>query len=230
MLIGLFGGSFNPVHHCHLSVASQTRDRLGLDRVVFIPSGDPPHKASSALAPAAHRVEMVRRAIATDPSFVLSEVEVQRDTKSYTIDTICELREQYGAATDFYFIIGLDAFLDFPTWREPERLLTLCHFVVVSRPGSSFASLSSMPLLPAMSRDSLIALDAHDHERLEVRLAHDSTLILLALPPCATSASDIRNRLQQGRRVSSLLPASVESYIIQLRLYLEGSDRSRVKG
>lgn len=88
MRLGLFGGTFNPIHICHLAIAAQTRDRMGLDRVLFIPTGDPPHKPPGVLAPAEHRCEMVRLAIAGEPSFALTDIEVRRPTKSYSIDTV----------------------------------------------------------------------------------------------------------------------------------------------
>jgi len=226
MKVGLFGGTFNPIHHCHLSVARQVRDRLALDRIVFIPSSDPPHKPTGDLAPARHRVEMVRRAIAAEPSFTVSEIETGRPGKSYSIDTVCELLEEYGPA--LYFILGLDAFRELPDWREPAELLRLCHFVVVSRPGSSFLIVGSMPLLPALDGDALKALDSGGAERLDVPLSGGRTLILLPLPPCDASASDIRKRLRRRLDVSRELPASVQSYIIQFGLYQEESDHTRV--
>src|SRR5437763_3332726 len=102
MRIGLLGGTFNSIHRCHLAIATQTRDRLGLDRVVFIPSGDPPHKPSESVAPAKHRFEMVRRAIASDPSFGISDIEVRQATRSYSIDTVRALREEYGATAELF--------------------------------------------------------------------------------------------------------------------------------
>jgi nicotinate-nucleotide adenylyltransferase len=226
MKVGLFGGTFNPIHHCHLSVARQVRDRLALDRIVFIPSSDPPHKPTEDLAPARHRVEMVRRAIEPEPSFTVSEIETSRPGKSYSIDTVRELLEEHGPA--LYFILGLDAFRELPDWREPAELLRLCHFVVVSRPGSAFLNVGSMPLLPALDRDALKALDSGGAGRLDVPLSGGRTLILLPLPPCDASASDIRKRLRRRLDVSRELPASVQSYIIQFGLYQEESDHTRV--
>jgi nicotinate-nucleotide adenylyltransferase len=106
MRIGLLGGTFNPIHNCHLSIAAQIRDRLNLERVLFIPSSDPPHKPSTSLAPAAHRHEMVRLAIASEPSFALSDVELKRANKSYSIDTVRTLRIEFGPSAELFFILG----------------------------------------------------------------------------------------------------------------------------
>lgn len=228
--IGLFGGTFNPVHRCHLEIARQARTRLKLDRVLFIPSGDPPHKAAGSLAPAPHRVEMVRLAIAHDPTFAVSEVESSRLTKSYSIDTVRALRAEFGPETELFFILGLDAFLEFPSWRKPKELLSLCHFVVVSRPGVSFVSLASLPFLPSLDRTALASLDAGKQDRYDLPLSANTGLTLLPLPPCDASASDIRRRIRNRLSLSNLLPAPVESYIIHYKLYQEGTDRTGVKG
>lgn len=230
MRIGLFGGTFNPVHRCHLQIAQQTQSHLKLDRMLFIPSGDPPHKAPGSLAPAHHRVEMVRLAIADDPTFAVSEVETSRPTTSYSIDTVRALRAEYGPKTELFFIIGLDAFLEFPSWRQPKELLGLCHFVVVSRPGAAFEPLGSLPLLPPLDRTVLAALDAGTQDRYDVPLSETTGLTLLSLPPCDASASDIRDRLRNKRSLSNLLPGPVESYIICFGLYQGGTNRTGVKG
>jgi nicotinate-nucleotide adenylyltransferase len=230
MKIGLFGGAFNPPHRCHLAIAAQTRDRLYLDRIVFIPSGDPPHKGPESLAPAAHRLEMVRRAIAGDPSFTLSEAEIRRSAKSYTIETVGLFRNEYGPDAELFFLIGLDAFLDLPNWRQPGDLLRACHFVVVSRPGNLFRTLLDLSLLPPVAPAAMAALDAGRQDRLDVPIPGGTLLILLRLPPCDASASDIRARLRKRASVAGLLPVGVESYILQANLYREETDRTGVQG
>ncbi|MGH7230479.1 MAG: nicotinate-nucleotide adenylyltransferase [Nitrospiraceae bacterium] len=228
MKIGLLGGAFNPIHRCHLAMAAYTRDQLALDCILFIPTGDPPHKPSDALAPGHHRFEMVKLAIADEPSFDLSDVEIRRPIKSYSIDTVRALHADFGAETELFFLTGLDAFLEFPTWKEAPALLRACHFVVLGRPGSAFLSLTGMPLLPPILRDALAALDDHRTRRLDVQIPGGGSLILLWMPPCDVSASAIRRRLTQRLAVSNLLPASVESYIMRLNLYQEASDHTGV--
>jgi len=225
MNLGLLGGSFNPVHNGHLAIARQTREALELDQILFIPTSQPPHKPNASLAPAQDRYEMARLAIASDPSFAISDVEIRRPGKSYSIDTIRLLQQEYGAQTQLFFLIGLDAFLDFPSWRDPQTLLELCQFVVLSRPGLSFRSLSTVPLLPPIPYPSLADLDAGRISRIEAPLGKQR-LTYLKLPPCPVSASDIRSRIRQGFTVANLLPPLVESYILQHHLYQEDRDRT----
>jgi len=223
--LGLLGGSFNPVHNGHLAIARQTREALGLDQVLFIPTSHPPHKPNNSLAPSQDRYEMVRLAIASDPAFAISDVEIRRPGKSYTIDTVRLLQQEYGAQTQLFFLIGLDAFLDFPSWRDPQTLLTLCRFVVLSRPGLSFRSLSTVALLPPIPYPSLADLDAGRISRIEAPLGEQG-LICLKLPPCPVSASDIRSRIRQGLPAANQLPPLVESYILHHHLYQEDRNRT----
>ena len=218
MRLGLLGGTFNPVHNGHLAIARQTRDALGLDQVLFIPTGDPPHKPEVTLAPAIDRYEIVRLAIASDPFFAVSDVELRRLGKSYSVDTVRLLQQEYGPNTQLFFLIGLDAFLDFPSWREPASLLTLCSFVVISRPGRSFRTLATMPLIPPLPTQSLADLDVGRASRLDIPIGTQH-LTCLRLPPSDVSASDIRAKIKQGLSVANLLPASVESYILTHHLY-----------
>jgi nicotinate-nucleotide adenylyltransferase len=223
--LGLLGGSFNPVHNGHLAIARQTREALGLDQVLFIPTSQPPHKPNNSLAPAQNRYEMVHMAIASDPTFAISDVEIRRPGKSYTIDTVRLLQQEYGAQTQLFFLIGLDAFLDFPSWRDPQTLLALCTFVVLSRPGLSFRSLSTVALLPPIPYPSLADLDAGRISRIEAPLGEQG-LICLKLPPCPVSASDIRSRIRQGLPAANQLPPLVESYILHHHLYQEDRNRT----
>ena len=216
--IGLLGGTFNPVHNGHLAIARQTRGALMLDRVVLVPSGDPPHKPHQRLASAKDRYEMVRLAIASDPELSISDVEVRRSGASYSIDTVRLLQQEYGPETRLYFLIGLDAFLEIETWREPDTLLTLCSFVVLSRPGFSFQALAALPLIPRLPETSLRDLDEGRSSRLDVSVGAQS-LICLRLPPSHVSASEIRARIAQGASTANLLPPAVESYILQHHIY-----------
>ncbi len=228
MKLGLLGGSFNPIHYGHLGIARHARESLPLDQVLFIPTGDPPHKRDGALAPAKDRYEMVRLAIAGDPTFTLSDIEVRRRGKSYSIDTVQELRQQYGPSTDLYFLIGLDAFLDFTSWREPQALLKACRFVVISRPGQSYRSLVKLSMLPPLDPRALAQLDSGEMNRLEIAIPSGPGILLLPLPPCSTSASDIRQRIKKGMSLANLLPPPVESYILQHRLYQEDPDHAHI--
>ena len=226
--LGLFGGSFNPIHNGHLAIARQAHEILKLDRTLFIPPGDPPHKQDGALAAAQHRLEMGRLAISGTPAFELSDIEVARQGKSYSIDTVRELQQRYGPAATLFFLIGLDAFLDLPNWREPDALLAACSFVVISRPGQSFTALATLPFLRNLPTDKLMALDAGQLNRLDLPLPSGQALICLALKPSPISASDIRQRIQRGALLANLLPPPVESYILHTQLYREDQHRTHI--
>lgn len=226
--LGLLGGSFNPIHTGHLALARHVLDKLELDRVLFLPTGDPPHKRDGSLASAKDRYEMVRLAIADTPSFELSDVELRRAGKSYTVDTVRTLQRQFGPSIDLHFLIGLDAFLDLANWKDPLELLRRCRFVVVPRPGHSFQSLATMPLLPKLELQALAQLDTGESPRLDIALPSCRDIICLSIPPCATSASDIRQRIRSGTTLANLLPPLVESYILHHRLYQEDRDHTNI--
>ena len=228
MRLGLLGGSFNPIHNGHLSIALQARDQLQLDRILFIPTGDPPHKEDGTLAPAADRYEMVRLAIAENPVFSISDIEVTRTGKSYSIDTVRELQRQYGTSTDLFFLIGLDAFLLFASWREPQALLNACQFVVIARPGQSFQSLANLPMLPKTDPHALAQLDAGHRIRLDIAIPACPGIICLSLTPSSISASEIRQRIRRGAALANLLPPTVESYILRHCLYKESRDHTHI--
>lgn len=219
--IGLLGGTFNPIHRCHLTLAHEVRHRLNLDLVLFIPTGDPPHKLTAGLAPAQDRLAMVTLALEGEPSFAVSDIEVRRPGISYSIDTVTLLQQEWGTTAKVYFLIGLDAFLDLATWRRAGDLLTSCHFVVVSRPGASFTDLSRMELLPRLDEAALHNLDVGRTDSLVFELPGAHRLFLLAIPPCVVSATLIRERLRRQSSLDGLLPAQVESYILRKGLYRE---------
>lgn len=228
MKLGLLGGSFNPIHNGHLGIANHAREKLLLDQVLFVPTGDPPHKRDDALAPAKDRFEMVRLAIADIPAYRLSDSELRRPGKSYSIDTVRDLQQLYGPSFDLYFLIGLDAFLDFSTWKEPHALLEACRFVVLSRPGQSFRSLTKLSMLPNLDPLALAQLDSGEAARLDIAIPLSPGLICLSVPPCSISASDIRQRIRRGEALANLLPHPVESYILQHRLYQEDRNHTHI--
>ena len=133
--LGIMGGTFDPIHMGHLIAAECAREVAGLDEVLFVPAGDPPHKESGDVTPAKHRYMMTLLATVTNPRFSVSRIELERRGKSFTVDTLEALQKEYGEETELYFILGTDSMADIPNWHQPERLLTLCHFLVVGRPG-----------------------------------------------------------------------------------------------
>ena len=126
MKIGIFGGTFNPIHLGHLHIAEQTQREMALDQIMFLPTGDPPHKPPETLAPAPHRLEMVRLALKNHPYFVVSDYEAISPAKSYTIHTLQHLKEELEG--ELFFMVGLDAFLDIASWKRAEELLKLTNF------------------------------------------------------------------------------------------------------
>lgn len=198
MDIGVLGGTFDPVHVAHLILAEEARIRLGLSKVLFVPAGQPWLKVNYVVATQQHRVEMVRRAIASNPYFELSTIELEHTGPSYTVDTITVLQKQLGAEASLFFILGLDALRDLPLWKEPAKLIQICRLVVATRLGSNVPDLRSLEEAMPGVLDSLVQLD---------------------MPVIEISSSKIRQRLAQGLSIRYLVPDEVERYILQQRLY-----------
>jgi nicotinate-nucleotide adenylyltransferase len=216
--IGIMGGTFNPIHFGHLRVAEEVREKFGFKKILFVPSGNPPLKTAD-LADASHRYEMTGLAIKANPFFALSDVECRRRGKSYTVETMASLREEHPGCEP-YFILGIDSFLDMPNWYQPERLSELTHFVVVSRPGFLFSSLSSR--IPV---DGKILSDL-DSCRIDVHrtvIGKGKEIRLINVTPIGVSATTMRALIREGMSIKYLLPETVESYIIANKIYSEGS-------
>ncbi len=214
MRLGIFGGTFNPIHLAHLVVAERLREELGLGRVLFIPSSLPPHKETT-VAGAGHRLEMVRRAVAGNPHFAASGLEIARGGRSYAVDTLRELaRRQPG--DDIYFLLGGDAFAEIGSWRDAAALFALADFVVLPRPG--FPLGDPRPSLPE-------GLAAGEPETTEggtltrFPLAGGHGVWTTRAPLIEISSSDIRSRVAVGRSIRYLVPEEVASYIRQEGLY-----------
>jgi nicotinate-nucleotide adenylyltransferase len=217
MNIGLFGGTFNPIHTCHLTVADQVRRLMALDRIVFIPAGTPPFKAAS-LAPAADRLEMVKLAVEPQPWAEVSTIEIDREGPSYSIETVTTLRREQPEDA-LFFLVGADAFADILGWRDYRRLLTLCEFIVIGRPNRSFLSLRELPLLAQEEPARLRALDRGELTQERIALTAGGRIWLVHLPPCPVSSTQIRTAVHEGRPLESLLPEPVHSYILRRGLY-----------
>ena len=201
MRIGLLGGTFDPVHLGHLLIAEESRVSLELDQVLFVPAGRPWLKEGQALTEACHRVRMVELAVASNPHFQVLRNEVDRAGLSYTVDTLEELGSEMPADTEFYFILGLDAFESFHRWKEPERILQLCRLAVVSRPGYADDA-----------RDELMARYQDRSDR----------ICLLPVHNVDFSATEIRRRAAEGISFRYQVPEAVEGYILDKGLYRDG--------
>lgn len=208
------GGTFNPVHLAHLRIAEEARELCGLDRLVFIPAADPPHKPLAGEVPFEQRYEMVRRAIAGNPAFELSDIEGRRGGKSYSIDTIgCFRAENPG--NGLYFIIGSDSFLEIGLWRRYAEIFRQCSLIVVERPGCRIEE--PLAALPFAIRPEFVynaanrALEHCSGERVH----------FLQGCPLAISSSEIRRLTAAGRSITYLVPPQVETYIKEQRIYTE---------
>lgn len=211
MNLGVFGGTFNPVHVAHLRVAEEVQEALELERVLWIPAADPPHKRES-LAPAIDRLEMVRLATASNPRFEVLDLELQREGPSYTVDTLRELRKTYAQAR-LWLVLGADALEEIGTWHEPEALFELANVAVVPRPGGKGGPLEErLParLLAPFSTGPLGIEHTSGHEVREVPV---SALDI--------SGSDLRCRIARGGSIRYLVPDAVIQYIQKHRLYRE---------
>lgn len=216
MKIGIFGGTFDPIHYGHLRAAEEVRERFDLNKIIFIPSKDPPLK-TEGLLDSEHRYKMTELAIAGNGLFEISDIEYKRPSKSYSVLTIEELRGIYHD-TILYFILGIDAFLEIPYWWHPERLVSLTDFIVISRPLFKFVDLLSSPYVYA-SKNDLERLDKAEIELCPIKLKSNREIIALRIPFMDISATEIRRLVRWGKSIKYLLPESVESYIIAYKLY-----------
>lgn len=196
--VGIFGGSFDPVHLGHLVLADRCREACELDEVRFVPAADPPHKQSGSLVPGKQRAEMLEFATAGIPEFAVDRRELKRDGKNYTVDTLTELRSELPDS-DLFFLIGADSLHDLPTWREPERILQLATIVAVNRGDDPLPDLTDVE-----SRFGDVA-------RGRIRF--------VTIPGLAISSTEIRDRVRTGRTVRFLAPRAVEAYIAEHGLY-----------
>jgi len=193
--LGVFGGTFDPLHVGHLVLAEQAREQLQLDEVLFVPAAAPPHKLGREMSAPRMRQEMVELAVAGHPQFAVSDLELRRTGPSYTIDTLRALRELYPQAS-LHLLLGGDSLVDFPTWRDPDRILELARLAVMQRE-------SATPESPPSPQDHMLA------DRLDRILA----------PTISVSSSDLRRRVREGRSIRFLVPAAIDVYIRVNNLY-----------
>ena len=197
--VGIFGGTFDPIHMGHLIVAETIMDEFHLDKVVFIPAAVPPHKLDKQISPAKHRYMMTMLATCSNPRFQVSDMEMHRQGPSYSRDTLAQLLEEHGSDTEFYFIVGADSVENLHTWNRIDELLTMCHFIGASRPGC-------MP----------------DMEKIAQRFGPLAEKIhCLETPELEISSTEIRHRVGQKRTIRYIVPETVEQYIYKEKLYLD---------
>jgi nicotinate-nucleotide adenylyltransferase len=190
--IGVMGGTFDPVHHGHLSAANEVATLFELDEVVFVPTGQPWQKSDRDVSPAEDRYLMTVVATASNPLFSVSRTDIDRPGPTYTIDTLHDLRKTYGADAELFFITGADALAQILGWRNADELFGLAHFIGVSRPGYEPVDLAGFP---------------------------EGVVTLVEVPALAISSSDCRERVARGHPVWYLVPDGVVQYIVKRSLY-----------
>lgn len=224
MNIALFGGTFDPIHAGHLRAAQAAAKRFRLNRILFVPSGNPPHKVGDHLTSFEHRLSMVTLACAGDSRFVPSLLEAPRQDgrPQYSISTVRKVRRFLRPNDQLYFLIGVDAFLDLPHWKNYRQLLELVNFIVVSRPGYSNREIGKT--VPA----DLLRRSARNPGGQTILLRRGAVHILRGID-VPVASSDIRDAVRAGRRVAGLVPKLVEEYIRKEGLYLPArkAERSR---
>lgn len=206
MRLGLFGGTFDPVHFGHLLLAEQCREQCALDEVWFLPSNRPPHKDDRTITPGKARVEMLEFALAGHPTLTVNRMELDRQGTTYTVDTLEELVAE-DAARELFFLIGADSLDDLPTWREPQRIAELATIVAVNRGGPNSVRCPPLP--------SLDAVDA----KLGGQVA--SRIQSATMPGIDLSSTDIRRRVREGKSIRYMTPRAVEVYVQEHGLYRE---------
>lgn len=212
--VGLFGGTFNPVHNGHLRVAEQVLAHIPLDRVLFIPSYLPPHKESRELASVEHRLKMVELACQRNGRFQVCDIEARNPQPSYSINTLKTLKKIYSGVS-FLFIAGIDAFLEIDTWRDYPRLFEECSFIVVRRPGFDVGLLASK--IRSLQEKGV---SARIGEQPAESIGFSSGYVyVLDVETPDISSSDIRKRRQAGMPIKHLVPEEVAEYIEKYNLY-----------
>lgn len=205
MRLGVFGGTFDPVHLGHLILAEQCREQARFDRVLFIPAARPPHKLERELTSFERRVEMLALALSGQPAFQIDELEKERAGPSFTVHTLEHLRRRH-AEDELALIIGSDSLQDLPQWYEPRRILEMAELVVVPRPGAALMS------------------DEEMRGRFHLRADFPLRVCVADVPLIEIASRDIRRRISEGRSIRYLVPRAVEAYIEDKGLYR--SDRS----
>ncbi len=201
--LGVIGGTFDPVHYGHLAAAEEARVRMNLEQVLFVVARVSPHKLDEEVTAVEHRLAMVSLAIASNPFFTISRVDVDRPAPSYTVDTVSILQEQFGQGTEIYFIMGLDSLVELPTWHQPLRLAQLCRLLAVERPDVEVDMAQLEASLPGIS----------------------SRVEIIDMPAVDISSSELQERVRQGLPIKYQVPEEVERYIRDHELYKRSQDR-----
>ena len=223
MRIGIMGGTFDPIHLGHLRAAEEIYWAFGLDRIIFVPAARPPHKEEVVAASAMHRYEMVSLATVFTPYFTVSPIELQREGKSYSVETVREFQRLAGPDTNLYFVVGVDAFLEMSEWREAKELLTLARVIVTARPGWRLDEVEHL-LAPEQRRllghptFRYLKVSEVDPERVE-EAPTPRQVLLVEVVSLDIASREIRQLVEEGRSIRHLVPDTVAAYMAKNRLY-----------
>jgi nicotinate-nucleotide adenylyltransferase len=213
---GLFGGTFDPIHIGHLRCASEMLEIFDLNRIIFVPAARPPHKLNTTITPFYHRQQMIRLAIEGNPEFSFSDVENRREKTSYSVETVEYLRDKHRPEKiDLYFILGQDAFHAIRTWKDWERLLMMCHFAVMTRPGYTNRGLDEI-LTPEFASRFI-----YDEGARGFRGPTGHVICFREVTFLDIASSNIRKRVKEGKTINYLVPDIVRHYIVKNSLYRE---------
>lgn len=202
--VAIMGGAFDPLHYGHLVTAQTVYDSFDVDKVVIMPLGEAPHKNMSS-ATAEERYEMIKAAVADNPAFAVSSMEIERKGKTYTVDTLSEIKKN-NPNTEIYFVMGADEITSVERWKQPEKLLKMCDFIAVTRPG-------------------------FDNEKVKnkidsIRKKYGCNIFFLEVPSLDISSTELREKIRSGKNVKYLIPKETEKYIADHDLYKEGKNNA----
>lgn len=197
--IAVLGGTFNPIHSGHLIIAEMIREEFDLNKIIFIPSGKPPHKKLEEVTDVEHRYNMVLEAVRGNSRFEVSRIEIERTGYTYTVDTLKELKRLYGENTRLFYLIGADVLFDLLTWRNFEEVFRICEFIVALRPGYKE--------------------DDFNRQIQFLSTKYCAKIHTKSVPLIEISSTLIRNKVREGKSIRYLVPEAVESYIVKNGLY-----------
>lgn len=217
--IGLFGGTFNPIHRGHEQVARDVLQQYNLDHICFVPCALPPHKTQGVLASVEDRLEMVRLALTDQSAIVVSDVEANRSGPSYTIDTLNDFRTMYPENTEFFFMVGMDAFLEIHTWKSFRRLFDQSTFILMTRPMTGEPNLSLPPLALAYTQKHISEQYALAPDGQALVHPRKKSIFLAAVTPVAIAATRIREAIHSGAPFKNWVSPAVSAYIVKKGLY-----------
>ncbi len=214
MKIGLYGGTFNPFHNGHIGITRHVQTVYDLDKIFFIPSAIPPHKPGKTLAPAKDRFKMVEQSLISHPDLLVSDVELNRDGPSYTIDTIDRFKKEFSRDTRFYLLMGSDAFLDITTWKATHQLFHSIHIIVMLR-----GDWKNIDLITSFIDENISKRYSFDRTGLTFSHETKQGISICKVPKIDISSTMVRQRVKQNLPIHDLVPAQVEQIIRTKELY-----------